>query len=210
MLAANTPVERGYHDLLSLPLTVKLGAIGVDKPLLYWINDGLMALFFLLVGLELKREAVEGQFADRRQLIFPAACALGGMVVPMAFYAAVNHGDATGMRGLAIPAGIIIQPGINGYAPELDTRLPFDPNAAKALLAAADYPDGFAVTLDCPNDRYVNDEAICRAAAAMLAEIGDLHAGIDDAVFAIDELLEWAERDEAAGAVDDTPADAET
>ena len=76
------------------------------------------------------------------------------------------------MSGLAIPAGIIIQPGIIGYAPELDTRLPFDPDAAKALLAEAGYPDGFAVTLDCPNDRYINDEAICRAVAAMLGEIG--------------------------------------
>jgi peptide/nickel transport system substrate-binding protein len=76
------------------------------------------------------------------------------------------------MSGLAIPIGMIIQPGINGYAPELDTRLPFDPDAAKALLAAAGYPDGFDVTLDCPNDRYINDEAICRAVAAMLSEIG--------------------------------------
>jgi peptide/nickel transport system substrate-binding protein len=76
------------------------------------------------------------------------------------------------MRGLAIPAGIVIQPGITGYAPELDTRLPFDPDAARALLAAAGYADGFDVTLDCPNDRYINDEAICRAAAAMLGEIG--------------------------------------
>jgi peptide/nickel transport system substrate-binding protein len=76
------------------------------------------------------------------------------------------------MSGLAIPAGIILEPGIVGYAPELDTRLPFDPDAAKALLAAAGYPDGFTVTLDCPNDRYINDEAICRAAAAMLGEIG--------------------------------------
>jgi peptide/nickel transport system substrate-binding protein len=76
------------------------------------------------------------------------------------------------MRGLAIPAGIVIQPGITGYAPELDTRLPFDPDAARALLAAAGYPDGFEVTLDCPNDRYINDEGICRAVAAMLGEIG--------------------------------------
>jgi peptide/nickel transport system substrate-binding protein len=75
------------------------------------------------------------------------------------------------MRGLAIPSGIIVQPGVNGYAPELDTRLPFDPDAARALLAEAGYPDGFAVTLDCPNDRYINDEAICRAAATMLGEI---------------------------------------
>jgi peptide/nickel transport system substrate-binding protein len=76
------------------------------------------------------------------------------------------------MSGLAIPIGMIIQPGINGYAPELDTRLPFDPDAAKVLLAAAGYPDGFAVTLDCPNDRYINDEAICRAVAAMLGKVG--------------------------------------
>jgi peptide/nickel transport system substrate-binding protein len=76
------------------------------------------------------------------------------------------------MHGLAIPAGIIIQPGITGYAPDLDTRLPFDPGAAKALLATAGYPHGFAVTLDCPNDRYINDEAICRATATMLGQVG--------------------------------------
>jgi peptide/nickel transport system substrate-binding protein len=76
------------------------------------------------------------------------------------------------MSGRAIPSGIIIQPGITGYSPELDTRLPVDPDAAKVLLAEAGYPDGFAVTLDCPKDRYINDEAICRAAAAMLNEVG--------------------------------------
>ena len=99
-------------------------------------------------------------FADRR--------------VRQAVYQAIDVGTIRDevMSGLAIPTGLIIQPGINGYAPELDTRLPFDPDAAKALLAAAGYPDGFAVTLDCPNDRYINDEAICRAAAAMLGEVG--------------------------------------
>ena len=76
------------------------------------------------------------------------------------------------MSGLAIPTGLIIQPGIVGYEPKLDVRLPFDPDAAKALLAESGYSEGFDVTLDCPNDRYVNDEAICRAVAAMLGEIG--------------------------------------
>ena len=76
------------------------------------------------------------------------------------------------MSGLAVPAGIIIEPGVNGYAPELDTRLPFNPAVAKALLAAAGYPEGFEVTLDCPDDRYINDEAICRAVAAMLGDVG--------------------------------------
>jgi peptide/nickel transport system substrate-binding protein len=94
--------------------------------------------------------------------------------VRQAVYQAIDEGTIRDkvMNGLAIPSGIIIQPGIVGYAPDLDTRLPFDPDAAKALLAAAGYPDGFTVTLDCPNDRYINDEAICRAAAGMLGEIG--------------------------------------
>jgi peptide/nickel transport system substrate-binding protein len=76
------------------------------------------------------------------------------------------------MSGLSIPIGMIIQPWINGYSPDLDTRLPFDPDAARALLAHAGYSNGFDVTLDCPNDRYVNDEAICRAVAAMLGAVG--------------------------------------
>jgi peptide/nickel transport system substrate-binding protein len=94
--------------------------------------------------------------------------------VRRAVYQAINEEAIKDkvMSGLAIPAGIIIQPGIVGYSPELDARLPFDPGAAKSLLAEAGYPDGFAVTLDCPNDRWINDEAICRAAAAMLGEIG--------------------------------------
>jgi peptide/nickel transport system substrate-binding protein len=76
------------------------------------------------------------------------------------------------MAGLAVPTGITIPPGVNGYAPELDERLPYDPQRAKALLAEAGYPEGFGVTLDCPNNRYVNDEAICRAVASHLGEIG--------------------------------------
>ncbi len=76
------------------------------------------------------------------------------------------------MRGYAIPAGMIIQPGMNGYTPEFDTRLAYDPAAAKDLLAEAGYPDGFEVRLDCPRNRYLNDEAICQAVAGMLANVG--------------------------------------
>ncbi len=76
------------------------------------------------------------------------------------------------MRNLAEPAGIIAAPGVNGWTPELDTRLPYDPDAARALLVEAGYPDGFEVELDCPNDRYVNDEAICQAIVGMLARVG--------------------------------------
>lgn len=76
------------------------------------------------------------------------------------------------MRGLSEPAGIITFPGVNGYTTDLDKRLPYDVNAAKKLLADAGYPNGFNVELRCPNDRYVNDEAICTAVVGMLGKIG--------------------------------------
>ncbi len=75
------------------------------------------------------------------------------------------------MRGASNPSAMMIAPGIIGFNPDF-SRLPFDPDAAKGLLAEAGYPDGFEVTLDCPNDRYVNDEAICQAVVAMMAKIG--------------------------------------
>ena len=76
------------------------------------------------------------------------------------------------MRGLSEPAGMITFPGVQGYTKELDARLPYDPNMSKQLLAEAGYPDGFEITLDCPNNRYINDEAICVAAVSMLAKVG--------------------------------------
>jgi peptide/nickel transport system substrate-binding protein len=94
--------------------------------------------------------------------------------VRQAVYRAINiEAIRTGiMRGYAMPAGMVIQPGINGYTPEFDVRPAHDPEAAKDLLADAGYPDGFAVGLDCPKNRYLNDEAICRAVAEMLGKIG--------------------------------------
>jgi peptide/nickel transport system substrate-binding protein len=76
------------------------------------------------------------------------------------------------MHGLSRPTGVLIPPRDNGWSEELDRRLPYDPASARALLAVAGYPGGFAVTLDCPNDRYVNDAAICDAVAAMLGRVG--------------------------------------
>jgi peptide/nickel transport system substrate-binding protein len=76
------------------------------------------------------------------------------------------------MRGFAHPTALLVGPGVNGYDPGLDKRYPHDPAAAKKLLAEAGYPQGFEVGFDCPNDRYVNDEAICQAVVAMLARIG--------------------------------------
>jgi len=132
LVFANTPLVYWYDQLLSLPLTVKAGSLGVDKPLLLWINDGLMAVFFLLVALELKRELIAGQFSDRRQIALPAACALGGMLLPMAIYAAINRGDPHALPGFAIPAAtdIAFALGILGL---LGSRVPV---ALKLLLTA--------------------------------------------------------------------------
>ena len=94
--------------------------------------------------------------------------------VRMAFYQAidVNAISTRVMRGQARPTGTMYGPGVNGYVAAADQRHAFDPAKAKALLAEAGYPNGFTVTMDCPNDRYVNDEQICQAVTAMLARIG--------------------------------------
>ncbi|BBK35585.1 Na(+)/H(+) antiporter NhaA [Allostella sp. ATCC 35155] len=105
MLAANIPVlDRLYALLLEVPLVVQVGALGIAKPLLLWINDGLMALFFLFVGLELKREAVEGALRDPRVAALPVAGAVGGVVLPTAIFLAVAWGEPGILRGWAIPA----------------------------------------------------------------------------------------------------------
>ena len=94
--------------------------------------------------------------------------------VRMAFYQAidVNAISTRVMRGQARPAGLMYGPGVNGHSAESDQRHAYDPAKAKALLAEAGYPNGFTITMDCPNDRYVNDEQICQAVTAMLARIG--------------------------------------
>ena len=94
--------------------------------------------------------------------------------VRQAFYQAIDEAaiKTKVMRGFAHPTAVMVGPGVNGYDPTLDKRFPYDPAAAKKLLVEAGYPEGFEVGLDCPNDRYVNDEAICQAVVAMLARIG--------------------------------------
>ena len=111
---------------------------------------------------ELKYSDVKGKnpFADPR--------------VRQAMYQAIdiNAIKAKVMRNFAAPAGLVTAPGVHGYTKELDQRLKYDVAAARKLMADAGYPTGFAVTLDCPNDRYNNDEQICQAVTGMLAQIG--------------------------------------
>jgi peptide/nickel transport system substrate-binding protein len=94
--------------------------------------------------------------------------------VRQAFYQAIDIEAIKSriMRGTSVPTALMVASMVNGYAPELDKRLPYDPEGAKKLLAQAGYPDGFEVGMNCPNDRYVNDAEICQAVVAMLARIG--------------------------------------
>jgi len=103
LIAANSPLSALYDHLLELPVVIQIGELIVAKPLLLWINDGLMALFFFLIGLEVKREALSGELSDPAQVGFPAAAALGGMVVPALLFTAFNHENPEAMSGWAIP-----------------------------------------------------------------------------------------------------------
>lgn len=104
LLLDNSPLSWLYDGLLQTPVVIQVGTLGLDKPLLLWINDGLMAVFFFLVGLEIKREVVEGRLSNLRQAGLPVIAAIGGMVVPAAIYVALNAGDPGAITGWAIPA----------------------------------------------------------------------------------------------------------
>ena len=101
---ANLPFASLYQLLLDTPVVFQVGALEIAKPLLLWINDGLMAVFFFLVGLELKRELVEGQLSEPKNIILPAVGAIGGMAVPAAIYLYFNINDPVAVNGWAIPA----------------------------------------------------------------------------------------------------------
>jgi NhaA family Na+:H+ antiporter len=123
VVAANSPVVGLYNAFLDTPVAVQVGAIKVAKPALLWINDGLMAVFFFLIGLELKREFLEGELSSWRQVVLPSAGAVGGMAVPVAIFVAINHGNAMYLRGWAIPAATDIAFAL-GIMAMLGSRVP--------------------------------------------------------------------------------------
>jgi len=103
MLAANSPLAGLYSELLDTTVAVQVGALSISKPLLLWVNDGLMAVFFFLVGLEIKREVMEGELSSVSQIVLPGVGALGGMVIPATIYIWMNWGDPVALDGWAIP-----------------------------------------------------------------------------------------------------------
>ena len=104
MVAENSPLKGLYDALLSTPVEIRIGQFEIAKPLLLWINDGLMAIFFFLIGLEVKREILAGELSDPARVVLPVIAAIGGMAVPAAIYSYVNWGDPVAMKGWAIPS----------------------------------------------------------------------------------------------------------
>ncbi len=104
LVVANSPLA-GYYDLfIETPVEVRIGRLEIAKPLLLWVNDGLMAVFFFLVGLEVKRELLEGELSRPSNVLLPALGAVGGIIAPVGLYVLFNYGDSVGMNGWAIPA----------------------------------------------------------------------------------------------------------
>ena len=104
MLAENSFASTYYEALLDLPVQIRIGDFEIAKPLLLWINDGLMAVFFFLIGLEVKREVLHGELSDPARVVLPIVGAAGGMMIPALIYAWVNWGDPVAMNGWAIPS----------------------------------------------------------------------------------------------------------
>ncbi len=137
MLVANSPLARFYDLLLDVPVEVRIGALHIAKPLILWINDGLMAIFFFAIGLELKRELLEGELSRPANVLLPALGAIGGIVVPVAIYVAFNRGDPAALRGWAIPAATDIAFAL-GILLLLGKRVPVSLKVFLASLAIFD------------------------------------------------------------------------
>lgn len=137
MGVANSPLSGVYTAVLETRLAVLLGDLALDKPLLLWVNDGLMALFFLLIGLEIKREVLEGQLSTRDQLALPVIGATGGFLVPAGIYAWINYGNEEAIGGWAIPAATDIAFAL-GILSLLGSRVPLGLKAFLTSLAIFD------------------------------------------------------------------------
>jgi NhaA family Na+:H+ antiporter len=143
LLVANSPLAEAYFATLDVSLGVAVGPLQLRETVLHWINDGLMAVFFLLVGLEIKREALDGQLSRPSRVVLPALAALGGIAVPAAIYLAYNGGSPERQAGWAIPSATDIAFALGVLALAGDRV----PSSLKILLTAIAILDDLAAIL---------------------------------------------------------------
>lgn len=137
LVAANTGAAGLYAYFIDTPVEVRVGGLQIAKPLFLWVNDGLMAIFFFLVGLELKREFLEGELSRPANVLLPAVGAVGGMAVPVAVFVLMNRGDAAALQGWAIPAATDIAFAL-GILTLLGSRVPVSLKVFLVSLAIFD------------------------------------------------------------------------
>jgi NhaA family Na+:H+ antiporter len=132
MIIANSPLNTWYEGFIHAPVAIQIGEFAIAKDAHHWINDGLMAIFFFLVGLELKREVLIGELSNVKQIILPAGAALGGMIAPAIVYLLFNYNEPEFWKGWAIPAATDIAFAL-GILSLLGNRVP---NSLKVFLVS--------------------------------------------------------------------------
>lgn len=144
ILIANSSLAGVYYNFTHTPIFIGIDNLIIKKPLLLWVNDGLMAIFFMLLAIEIKREAIEGELANKKNLALPLFCALGGIVVPILIYVALNHANPLALKGWPIPTTTDIA-FVLGIISLLGKRVPLE---LKVLLVAFSIIDDvFAVII---------------------------------------------------------------
>lgn len=176
MILANSPLSGMYQGFLATEMQVRVGSLDLDKTLIHWINDGLMALFFMLIGLEVKRELLEGALSSRAQASLPTFAAIGGMVLPAAVYLIFNYDDPITQVGWAIPAATDIAFAL-GIMALLGSRVPV---ALKVFLLALAIIDdlGVVVIIALFYSTDLSTISLVIAAAAIVGLVGLNRKGV--------------------------------
>jgi NhaA family Na+:H+ antiporter len=192
LVISNSPWAEAYQRFIQSPGELRIGgdALALSKPLLVWVNDLWMAVFFFLVGLEIKREFVEGELASRSQAVLPAVAALGGMAVPALLYAAINHADPLALRGWAIPSATDIAFAI-GIVTLLGSRVP---SSLKVFLTAVAIIDdlGAIVVIALFYTQQLSLPMLAAAGICLLALLALNRAGVARIdVYVLVGLLLW-------------------